>query len=426
MSLKYLVCVPVLTFGLCVANTSTAQKKGPTFYQDIEPILANNCASCHQPGKSAPFSLLTYEDVSKRGEFIANVTASRYMPPWKADVAFQSYKNERALSDQEIKLIGDWVTAGMPKGKKKKGQSTVTTIGVNHAPDLSIKMPSPYIITSEGKDDYRFFNIPTNLPEDKFITRIEFIPGNARLVHHSRLMTDTSHKVRAINGLSANDPDIGEFEKYPPLDKFLYGWVPGNFPISFPAGTGKKLHKDTDIILNIHYSPNRRSNQIDQSTINFYFARGPVDREVYSLAIAEESISNPPFEIRANEKKTFYSSFGPIPVDISAIGVLPHMHYLGKTFKAFAITPNDSAIHLIKIDSWDFKWQDTYQFSQLLQIPKGSVIIMEATFDNTSSNPSNPSIPPKDVTYGWNSSSEMMDLVLYYMLYRAGDEQIDQ
>jgi hypothetical protein len=403
-----------------------AQTNRISYYEHIEPIILKNCSGCHQPGKAGPFSLLTFEDVHKRGEFIASVTRTRYMPPWKADTTFQSYKNARVLTGKEIELIGKWVDSGMPKGKKKKGAVMPVEISERATPDLSVQLPQPYAIRTDGKDDYRFFNLPTNLLEDRFVTSIEFIPGNPRLVHHSRLMTDTSHRVRTIHGMSANDPLIGTFEKYPPLDKFLYGWVPGNFPITFPAGSGKKLHKGTDIILNIHYSPNRRENQTDQSTINFYFAKGPVDREVFSLAIAEESISNPPFLIRANETKTFYSTFGPIPIDITVIGVLPHMHYLGKTFKAFAIAPNDSAVHLIKIDSWDFKWQDTYQFKQLLHIPKGSMILMEGTFDNTAQNPNNPTLPPKDVPYGWNSTSEMFDLVLYYMVYRDGDGETEQ
>lgn len=395
-----------------------------TYYQHIEPIIRENCRACHQPGKAGPFSLLTYKDVKQQGEFIGYVTRMRYMPPWKADPTFQQYLNERTMSDSSISLIQAWIAQGMPEGKK-------TTLTAHRGadvqvkqPDLSLTMPAPFNISQKSEDDYRFFNIPTNLTADQYITEIEFIPGNAKLLHHSRLMTDTTHRVRAIQGLSANDPRIRDFEKYPPLDKFLYGWVPGNFPIRFPKGTGKKMHRDTDIILNIHYSPNSRPKQTDQSRINFYFAKEPVQREVFSLAIAEDHISNPPFLIKANEKKTFYSAFGPIPVDISVIAVLPHMHYLGKSIRAFAITPSGEAIHFIKIDDWDFKWQDTYQFKNLLRVPAGSTIIMEATFDNTRENPANPNTPPKDVTYGWNTNSEMMDLVLYYLTYRDGDEDL--
>ncbi len=403
----------------------TLSAQAPNFYQHIQPIIIKNCAPCHQPHQSAPFNLITYEDVSSKGKFIAHVTKTRYMPPWKADAHFQSYLNERTLSDSAIEIIQQWVNAGMPKGKKPKRKSITTIIIQSDPPDLTLKLLSPYFLSNTSRDDYRFFNIPTNLKEDQYITKIEFIPGNRKLVHHSRLMTDTSHQVRDINGLSANDPRINAFEKYPPIDKFLYGWVPGNFPISFPKGTGKKIHRDTDIILNIHYSPTAKVNQSDQSTINFYFAKETVEREVYSLTIAEDNISNPPFLIKANERKTFYSSLGPTPIDISGIAVLPHMHYLGKTFRAYAVSPDGEAIPLIKIDNWDFKWQDTYQFKKLLHIPKGSVILMEATFDNTSNNPANPTTPPKDVAYGWSTTSEMFDLVLYYLLYQKNDENLN-
>lgn len=404
---------------------ANAQTRKLNYYEHVAPIIRKNCVTCHSPNQAAPFSLLSYEEVRKRGEFIAQVTGTKYMPPWKADATFQSYRNERTLTEEEILTIRNWVAGGMVKGKKPKASAAGAEAPVRQAPDLSVTMSEPYTIASDNQDDYRFFNVPTNLAEDRFISTIEFIPGNAQLVHHSRLMTDTSHMVRTINGLSANDKRVSEFEKYPPIDKFLYGYVPGNFPITFPPGTGKKLHKGTDIILNIHYAPNGRPAQTDQSRVNFYFTKEKTEREVFSLSIAEESISNKPFVIKANEVKTFYASFGPIPVDISVVAVLPHMHYRGKTFKAFAVSQEGEAIHLIKIDNWDFKWQDTYQFSKLLKVPRGSVILIEATFDNTNNNPNNPVTPAVDVHYGWNTTSEMMDLVLYYLLYKEGDEQLE-
>lgn len=410
---------------LSVQISASAQTPSYTFYEHIEPIIHKNCTPCHRPGQAGPFSLITFEDVSKKGDFIARVTKSRYMPPWKADRNFQHYRNERFLTENEIEMIQVWVHDGMAKGKKNKKAKIAEKIPELSTPDLSLRVPDPYVIPTTNTDDFRFFAIPSNLPEDKYIKKIEFLPGNKRLVHHSRLMTDTTHQVRSINGMSANDPEVNKFEKYPPVDKFLYGWVPGNFAIEFPKGTGKKIYKDSDIILNIHYSPNGREKQTDQSAINFYFAKDTVLREVYSLAVAENNISNPPFEILANEKKTFYSSFGPIPIDISAVAILPHMHYLGKTFKVFAVTPDGEAIFLIKIDNWDFNWQDTYQFKSLLKIPKGSTILLEATFDNTKDNPANPSIPPQPVTYGWETKKEMLDFVLYYIEYKEGDETVD-
>ena len=39
-----------------------------TFAETIAPIVYANCVTCHRPGEAAPFSLITYEDVVKRGK----------------------------------------------------------------------------------------------------------------------------------------------------------------------------------------------------------------------------------------------------------------------------------------------------------------------------------------------------------------------
>lgn len=88
------------------------------YYRDIEPIIMTNCVSCHKAGGLGPFSLRSYEEVSAKGNFIAHVTKTKYMPPWQADPAFQTFRNEKILSIEQIQLIQDWVKGGMAKGKK--------------------------------------------------------------------------------------------------------------------------------------------------------------------------------------------------------------------------------------------------------------------------------------------------------------------
>lgn len=397
-------------------NTLSAQKsEALTFHKDIAPIIHQNCTPCHQPGKAGPFNLITYQDVSNKADFIVYVTKTRYMPPWQADPSYQTYLNERLLTSEEIAAIQTWVTQGKKEGDKKDAQSIDVPTGPypERKPDLSFTMRSPFTISDAGKDDYRFFNIPTHLAEDTYLEAIEFVPGNKRLVHHSRIMTDTSHMVRHIEGLSANDSAIWQFNKYPPLDRFLYGWVPGNFPIFFPKGTGKKINKDVDLILNIHYAPSSVKEE-DLSVINLYLAQGKIEKEVKTITITEEYILNNRFLIPKNTKPYFEAVYL-LNTTIEVIAVMPHMHYLGSSFKAYAITPEKTEIPLIRINKWDFNWQTSYQFKELVQIPKGSIIKVEASYDNTAGNPANPTFPPRDVQYGWNTTSEMMNLVLYYV-----------
>src|SRR5262245_7249722 len=49
------------------AERFVARPRGElTFNKHIAPILFRNCAGCHRPGESAPFSLLTYQQVKAR------------------------------------------------------------------------------------------------------------------------------------------------------------------------------------------------------------------------------------------------------------------------------------------------------------------------------------------------------------------------
>ncbi len=67
----------------------------------------------------------------------------------------------------------------------------------------------------------------------------------------------------------------------------------------------------------------------------------------------------------------------------------PHMHLIGKNYKAYALAPNGDTIKLVHIPEWDFRWQEIYRFKKPVRIPRGSVIHIEGTYDNTAGNPFN-------------------------------------
>lgn len=427
-----------LTLSLLFFITNSWAQTKLTFYEHIEPIIAKNCTGCHRPGGIGPFSLQTYQEVAKRSEFVAKVTQIRYMPPFPADRSFQHYANERGLTDEEIALIQQWVAQGSVEGKPLNAKSTVnrrrsTDVTTSHStidrgssteqrqPDLVLKMQNAFTVPNTGVEEFRYFHIPTGLTEDVMVEAIEFLPGNRKVVHHSRVMVDTSGRMAGLEGMHGSDPKLAEFQKIPMADEFLYGWVPGNDRIQFPDGVAKKIKAHSNLILYMHYSPSATF-QTDQSEIRLYYTRKPVEREVQSLILHEQHITNPPFLIRANQKASFFMSLGPLKEDISAISILPHMHYLGKTFKSFGITPDGDLAPFIKIDNWDFNWQMTYQFEKLVKVPRGTVILAEAAYDNTEENLLNPFKPARDVGFGWNTTSEMMEMVIYYVPYQTGDE----
>jgi hypothetical protein len=94
-------------------------------------------------------------------------------------------------------------------------------------------------------------------------------------------------------------------------------------------------------------------------------------------------------------------------VDLELIGAAPHMHFLGKTMKLWATRPDGSQEKLIAIDDWDFNWQGLYLYQRPVRLPKGTVLHLEAVYDNSADNPNQPSDPPRSVTWGEQTTDEM-------------------
>ena len=410
-------------------HVSCAQTK-VTYTEHIQPILRSHCISCHRPNDIGPFSLLTYNDVAPRAGFIEHVTSTKYMPPWRADSSFNHYKNENILSEQEIQLIKQWVSDGRLKGKMKKKSTSVPPLTDETNADLSeettyrqFSMQKSFNIRGDGKEQFMFFHLPFNNLDSLFLSSIRFIPGNKKLVHHSRVMTDTTLAISGIDGMSADDTASYKFQSKPLSDPFLFGWVPGNNRIKFPVNTTKVLYPHTDLLLNIHYAPSP-VNDTDSSTVELGFTTKRREREIQTLTLNEDYISNKPFVIPANQVVKFYMRYDPLPEDISIVSIMPHMHLLGKSFRAFAITPDGELVKLIHIPVWDFNWQMSYTFTKFTKLPKGTIIYAEGEYDNTINNPRNPNLPVKNVGLGWGTKDEMMNLIIYYVKYQAGDEDI--
>src|SRR5262249_37645882 len=93
--------------------------------------------------------------------------------------------------------------------------------------------------------------------------------------------------------------------------------------------------------------------------------------------------------------------------DVRVIGITPHMHYIGKEMKVVAQSPDGKTIPLIWIKDWDFNWQGQYQFKSPVDLPKGTVIKLDAYYDNSEDNPANPSKPPRRVHWGEQTTDEM-------------------
>jgi len=112
-----------------------------------------------------------------------------------------------------------------------------------------------------------------------------------------------------------------------------------------------------------------------------------------------------------------------LPVDVEVLAVYPHAHFLAKTMEGVAKLPDGSEKRLLRINEWNFKWQDIYRYATPISLPKGTIIGMKYSYDNSSDNVRNPNRPPRRVVAGLRSSDEMAHLQLQ-LLPRNGEDAL--
>src|SRR5579863_3692483 len=110
-----------------------------TWNREILRIIYSRCASCHRPGGSA-FSLMKYDEGRPWAKAIQEEVLERRMPPWGAVKGFGDYRDDQALTPEQIELIGDWVEGGSPEGEPKDLPETPKWTAPAPPPHGSVKL----------------------------------------------------------------------------------------------------------------------------------------------------------------------------------------------------------------------------------------------------------------------------------------------
>lgn len=417
------ILIPFLLSLFISGLLGQSSAHSPTWTDGISCIIYSHCSGCHNDKGIAPFPLMSYEDAFANRFSIAASVQSGSMPPFPASQKKVQYAHDNTLTDHEIDEIVDWVNNFAPFGDlSQEMDAPVFDSGFEmDDPDLVLQIPNYTVNTDE--DLYRVFVLPVNNTETKYIESIEIYPGNRDIVHHALVFKDTSDVPLQLD---AQDPGPG-YTLFggtgSPNSELFAGYVPGQGMTTYPDGFGAVLEPNSKILIQIHY-PGYTYNEVDSTQVRLKYADGAL-RNVFTIPVLNHgnTLTNGPLFIPAGEKRTFYSEFR-APLNFTVTSVLPHMHLIGTSIKAFGVTPTGDTIHLVDIPEWDFHWQKFYQFERPVAIPAGTMIYGEASYDNTTDNPENPSNPPIDVYRGEGTKDEMMLIYFNVTPYFSGDENI--
>jgi hypothetical protein len=406
--MRYLALSLVLAAGMTVTGQAAEiSGRTPTFHKDVLPILQNRCQDCHRPGEAVPMALIGYQETRPWAKAMKAAVLSKKMPPWFADPSVGHFSNDRTLSQAEIDTLVAWVDAGAPEGNVRDAPPRRQfvegwTIG---KPDLILEMPNAMEIPAKGVIEYQYVIIPTGLKEDRWVMASEVRPGDKSVMHHvitqlrepgSKWMADQAPGVLFVppKGMRGNSDQR--------LVGGLSGYVPGQAlpPGDFPR-RGTLLKAGTDLVLQLHYTPNGKATT-DRTKVGIIFAKEAPTSRLLGGNSASYNFKIPPgdpdFKVEASSTMQY---------DCDLVSMMPHAHLRGKSFEYRVTHPNGETETILRVPKYDFNWQLTYYPAKPIHLEKGSTVQVLATFDNSVNNKYNPDAT-KEVHWGEQTFEEMM------------------
>jgi peroxiredoxin len=378
-----------------------------TFCNQVVRMLNQSCVECHRAGEIAPFALTDYEEVVGWGEMICEVIEQGRMPPWHADPAHGSFRNERLFREEQKQLLRAWVDAGAPYGNPSDLPDPPTFVDgwqLPREPDLVVEMRDrPFQVPADGTVEYQYFVVDPGLTEDRWVTAAQVIPGNRAVVHHSIVF------VRPPDG--ARFRGIG----------WLAGYVPGQRPFELPPGRARFIPAGSKLVFQQHYTPNGKE-QNDITRIGLLFGDdAEITHEAFTVVGIDQEFEIPPgdpaFQVTGNVPW--------FPRNGELLAVMPHMHLRGKSFECSITCLEDNLSTsgseesstgsvrsrnrdrtVLRVPRYDFNWQHVYELVEPMSLSDVRDIQFSVTFDNSAQNPFNPD-PSETVTWGDQTWEEM-------------------
>lgn len=385
----------IVLFGLLAAVT---------FHDDVRPVLQKHCVSCHRIGEIGPMPLVTYKQVRPWAAAIREAVKLRQMPPWFADPKHGKFANDPSLTEDEIRIIDAWASAGAPEGKPREATAIGSLPRIR--PDLLVAAPSVKI-PANREIDYQYMVLPLSLAEDRWVTATEIRPGVRAVVHHAVLYV-RERGSPWLREAPANQPyappraDDETFRRSRDTQADILAiYTPGAPAVIAPAGMARKLPAGADLVLQMHYTA-ARTGTVDRTTVALSFATTQPEKRILTLQMGRDDLRIPPGE--PNYRATVW---GTMPADALLISMFPHMHLRGAAFEYDIIGAGGRVETLLRVKPYRFNWQLNYVLAAPRLLTKGTALRLTGYFDNSPNNPYNPD-PEAEVTWGEQSSSEMM------------------
>lgn len=403
-----------------------------SYEKTIAPILADNCVTCHRAGGIGPWQMANYEIVKGFAPMIRETIRTERMPPWHADPHYGVFKNNRALSNENVKTLVHWIEAGAPRGQGSDPLATMKKSWPQWAmgePDVILELPKTDV-SATGVIPYIDVRVKNPIGRDVWLTGIDYAPGDRAVVHH--ILGYSLPANAPAMGANAARPAATEQPGQPGAQSrnlmqicstpagaatiraraggggaalaggsSIGGYVPGAAPTRYPSDAGVAIKKESDFRFQIHYTTNGKAST-DVTRVGLYFT----DKQP-AFPMRSTVLLDPCLQIPANNSSYTASMSRVIDRDMLLYSLTPHSHFRGTASNFVAEYPDGTKETILSVPKYDFNWQTTYAFATPKAIPKGTKLTHSTTYDNSSLNKANPD-PSIVVHWGEQSWEEML------------------
>jgi mono/diheme cytochrome c family protein len=415
------VIAAVAAIGAPSASTQSVQRvasaqpaatgsAGTVTWAEVAPIFYRSCVECHQPTGIGPMSLLDYQTARRYATRIRTMVASREMPPWHIDrsVGIQEYKNDVSLSDAEIQTVVDWVAAGTPQGDPARAPEPPVLPAADawqlesqfgRPPDFVFRS-TPFSMGAEGLDNWWTPTVTIEgLAGPRWIMANETKPSypqGRKVVHHAN-----TNLTPAEGGRGSGFTNFGIGKPYD----------------IYPANTGQRIANGDQVSFNIHYYPYGEPVEGDVVEVGLWFypegetprfaTEGDVQWGSQREALIDgESFTMQQLVIPPHGRLTT-QGVQVLDQNTRLHSCRGHMHFRGSAQQLEAVYPDGRTEVLCRVN-WNSHWHITYLFEDDVMplLPKGTVLLITAWYDNTANNPVNPD-PDQWVIFGRRTGDEM-------------------
>lgn len=369
-----------------------------TWHRDVAPIIEGRCQRCHREGGLGGFSLEGYENVFAHRDAVREAVVTRAMPPWMPNhCCGPTYQNDLSLTEQQIADVAAWVDRGAPEGPVVETEPLPPVGGLPRV-DLVLGMNEPYTPSPrEGTtDDTRCFLVDWPLDEPTFVTGFSVAPGNPAIVHHAIVLiieADLVPSYQAVDdaeagpGWSCPGGIVGAFSGW------LGGYSPGWEGQMMPAGHGHLVKPGSKLILTMHYSQPRRSEDFGSDLTDVQLVlEDQVDQRMRTLAAYNAFWTMNGMHIPAGEEDVMFASqYDALSVvtpgePLQLLAANFHMHERGSAGVLGIRRADGSEECLLQVDHYDHEWQENYIFTEPIDLLPGDKLYIECHFDNSAAN----------------------------------------